>query len=239
LIISDFTNYPKDFFIPNTTILRLERVPRTSIAQSIDILSAQSIVRGYMAAIYALLHANRIAPQLMTAATSIKALKALVIGASTTGLQTAATLKKAGCHVTLCDISEELKELALSVGAEFALSQPKEKILSLLADKDIVISTASPNIEIITENDLKKSTKTCLYIDTTNYNLNIKNNPPYLQFYRNTNFERLAPLTASKLWAYNMLNLLTLILPTKNTLDLSIEYVLPMISINFGDKNQC
>lgn len=233
LIIADFTNYPKDSLIQNTRILCLEQVPRISVAQSIDILSSQSIVRGYMSAIYALYHSNRIAPEMMTAATTIKPLQALIIGASTTGLQAAITLKKAGCHVMLMDINAKAEELAHSVGASFTLQPNKKDLPEYLSTQNIIISTASNNQEIISSADIKKLKPFTILIDTTLKNINLTTPiPPNIHFYRNHHFEHLAPITASELWANNILNLLNIILPTPNTLDLTATYIKPMIKEN-------
>lgn len=224
LIIADFTD-SSAIFAPIKE-LHLELVPRTSVAQSIDILSTQSIVKGYMAALYALYHAKRIAPQLITASTTIKPIKALVIGAGTTGLETAAFLKKSGCKITVADIREEAKDLAASVGAEFTLTLSND-IPSILSDKNIIISTVNAK-DIIKEKNLSAIIPHAVVIDTTKQSINLTKTPTDFHFYRNTHFERLAPLTASDLFANNIFNLISIILPTPNNLDLSADYIKPM-----------
>ncbi len=224
LIIADFTDSHTNF--APVKELHLELVPRTSVAQPIDILSAQSIVKGYMAAIYALYHAKRIAPQLITGATTIKPIKALVIGAGTTGLETAAFLKKSGCKVTIADIREEAKNLAASVGAEFSLTSSTD-IATILSDKNIIISTVNAK-SIITDKDLSFTITHAVVIDTTKQSINLTQTPTDFHFYRNTHFERLAPLTASDLFANNILNLINIILPSPDVLDLSADYIKPL-----------
>ena len=227
LFIADFSNKYLPLF--KTKIIHLECIPRISVAQSIDILSSQSIVRGYMAALHALYHSNRLAPQITTAASSIKALQALVIGASITGLQAATILKKVGCQVTLSDISEKAKDLAISVGASFILLP--QNISELIANKNIIICSASSTAKIISSKDLFDIKKPMTLVDTTINNIKlIPPIPNFLYFYRNIYFERLAPITASDLWSNNILNLLNLICPTTKALDLSINYLQPMLN---------
>lgn len=225
LIIADFADSHTNF--APVKELHLELVPRISVAQPIDILSAQSIVKGYMAAIYALYHAKRIAPQLITGATTIKPIKALVIGAGTTGLETAAFLKKSGCKVTIADIREEAKNLAASVGAEFSLTSSTD-IATILSDKNIIISTVNAK-SIITDKDLSSTITHAVVIDTTKQSINLTQTPTDFHFCRNTHFERLAPLTASDLFANNILNLINIILPSPDVLDLSADYIKPML----------
>lgn len=226
-----FTHIPKEL-----NIIRLELVPRTSIAQSIDILSTQSTIRGYMGALYALYHSPRIAPQLMTAAASIKAANALIIGTSVAGLQAASVFKRQGCRVTIIDINEKSRELAKSVGAEFAMAANKEELNAILTDKNFILSaaaTASGNSpQIITEDQLVNLAKGAVIVDTTTQNIGIKEETienPHYHFYRNLYMERLAPQTASILWANNMYNLISLIQNKNGYVDLSLNYISPMV----------
>lgn len=235
-IAADFRNFVFTYIPKDINIIRLELVPRTSIAQSIDILSAQNTIRGYMGALYTLYHSPRIAPQLMTAAASIKAATALIIGTSVTGLQAASVFKRQGCRVTIVDINEKSKELAKSVGAEFAMADNKEELNELLQDKNFILSAAAtPNgnaPQVITEEQLNNLANNAVIVDTTLQNIGIENdikNTAHYHFYRNLYFERLAPDTASVLWANNMYNLITLITKEKNQIDLSLNYISPMV----------
>lgn len=225
LIIADFTDSSTNF--APVKELHLELVPRTSVAQSIDILSTQSIIKGYMAALYALYHAKRIAPRLITAAATIKPLNALVIGAGTTGLETAAFLKKSGCKVTIADIREAAKDLAASVGAEFTLTSSND-IAPILSDKNIIISTVNAK-NIIKKKDSSHIQPHTIVIDVAKQSINLTKTPTDFHFCRNTHFERLAPLTASDLFAHNIFNLINIILPSPDTLDLSADYIKPML----------
>ena len=235
LLVADFS-LTKNIDIPkNTQIIRLELVPRTSVAQSIDILSSQSTIRGYVGALYALYHSPIIAPQMMTAAASIKAASALVIGASITGLQAASVFKRIGCRVTILDINEQNKDLAASVGADFAQAENQQQLNSLLKDKDFIFAAVSSATNktptIIKQSQLKFISPHSVVVDTTINNITIDSSvSPYFHFHRNLYFERLTPISASELWANNMYNLLNLIITAKNTFDLSLNYIAPMLN---------
>ena len=235
LLIADFSNF--EFINTNKLpqIIRLEKVPRTSITQTIDILSSQHTVRGYMGAMYALYHSPIIAPQLTTASTSVKASSALIIGASITGLQAVTIFKKQGCKLTILDINENNKELAQSVGANFAIASSSEEIINLIKNQNFILSAASNNNiapKIIHPDFLQYLNNFSIIIDTTPNNIAILKNKEktnrYL-FYRNLQFETLCPTTASELWANNMLNLINTISKPNNQLDLSYDYISKMI----------
>ncbi|MBO5038363.1 MAG: hypothetical protein J6C85_02750 [Alphaproteobacteria bacterium] len=235
-LIADFRNFIFTYIPKDLNIIRLELVPRTSIAQSIDILSAQNTIRGYMGALYALYHSPRIAPQLMTAAASIKAATTLIIGTSVTGLQAATVFKRQGCRVTIVDINEKSKELAQSVGADFAMADNKEELTKLLTGKNFILSAAAtPNgnsPQVMTTEQLDVLANGAVVTDTTTQNIGIKDNfakNPHYHFHRNLYFERLAPDTASVLWANNMYNLISLISKENNQIDLSLNYIAPMV----------
>lgn len=235
-IAADFRNYTFIYIPKDLNIIRLELVPRTSIAQSIDILSAQNTIRGYMGALYALYHSPRIAPQLMTAAASIKAATTLIIGTSVTGLQAASVFKRQGCRVTIVDINEKSKELAQSVGADFAMAPAKEDLNNLLTDKSFILSAAAtPNgnsPQVITADQLDVTANGAVIVDTTTHNIGIDsnaNNHRHYHFYRNLYLERLAPDTASVLWANNMYNFISLIVKENDQIDLSLNYIAPMV----------
>lgn len=235
LLIADFSNFEFSNINNLPQIIRLEKVPRTSVAQSIDILSSQHTIRGYMGAMYALYHSSRIAPQLITASTSIKATSALIIGASITGLQAATIFKKQGCKVTILDINEQTKELAQSVGANFTSANTKHELIDLIKNQNFILSSASSiksSPKIINHNYLQYLENYPVIVDTTKNNIEIDKNEEktykYL-FYRNTQLETLCPTTASELWANNMLNLIKTILPNTNQLNLDINYISEML----------
>lgn len=235
LVIADFNDVDLTPYQKQAEFIRLETVPRTSVAQSIDVLSAQSTVRGYASALYALAKSPRIAPQLMTAAASIKAAKALIIGASVTGLQAAAVFKRQGCLVTILDINDKAGELAASVGAAFATAATPEELTALITDKNFILAAASSptgsSPQIIKKNLLSLLKNKAVVVDTTSNNIEMEENSkttPAFHFYRNIATERLAPLSASELWANNMYNLISLLKTETETYTDIPEYLATM-----------
>ena len=89
ILISNFSHNPSLLSKTKATIIRLEKTPRTSFYQSIDTLTSQALPRGYCASLFALLKSPQIAPLLFTPSASLHKSKALIIGASITGLETA------------------------------------------------------------------------------------------------------------------------------------------------------
>lgn len=236
LLAADFSNFEFAPVFGRAAFLRLERVARISVAQSIDILSSQNTVRGYAAAIYALGHLRRMVPQLMTAAAMVKAAQALVIGAGVTGLQAASVLKRAGCRVTILDIVEANRELAKSVGADFFVAQTPEELTGILNGKNILIAAAGgangSSSQIVSAEQLRFLARNAVIIDTTAQNIGINDNTSAIgsrRFYRNKYIERSVSLTASELWASNMYNLIELIKTPSGVPDLSLDYIASMV----------
>lgn len=101
------------------TAFSLELAPRTSRAQSLDVLSSQSNVAGYKAMMIASNLYQRFMPMLMTAAGTVKAARVLVLGAGVAGLQAIATAKRLGAVVEASDVRPAVKEQIESLGAKF------------------------------------------------------------------------------------------------------------------------
>jgi H+-translocating NAD(P) transhydrogenase subunit alpha len=101
------------------TSLALERVPRISRAQSMDILSSQATVAGYKAVLVGAGTMPRLLPMMTTAAGSLTPAKALIIGAGVAGLQAIATARRLGAVVSAFDVRPAVKEQVLSLGATF------------------------------------------------------------------------------------------------------------------------
>ncbi|MDB5980419.1 MAG: pntAA, partial [Pseudomonas sp.] len=78
------------------TAFALEAAPRTSRAQSLDVLSSQANIAGYKSVLVAAHHYPRFMPMLMTAAGTVKAARVLILGAGVAGLQAIATAKRLG-----------------------------------------------------------------------------------------------------------------------------------------------
>ncbi|MCO7526722.1 Re/Si-specific NAD(P)(+) transhydrogenase subunit alpha [Pseudomonas asiatica] len=101
------------------TAFALEAAPRTSRAQSLDVLSSQANIAGYKAVLLAAHHYPRFMPMLMTAAGTVKAARLLILGAGVAGLQAIATAKRMGAVIEASDVRPAVKEQIESLGAKF------------------------------------------------------------------------------------------------------------------------
>ncbi|WP_134608935.1 NAD(P) transhydrogenase subunit alpha, partial [Pseudomonas aeruginosa] len=101
------------------TAFALEAAPRTSRAQSLDVLSSQANIAGYKAVMLAANHYPRFMPMLMTAAGTVKAARVLILGAGDAGLQAIATAKRLGAVIEASDVRPAVKEQIESLGAKF------------------------------------------------------------------------------------------------------------------------
>ncbi|BDC45505.1 Re/Si-specific NAD(P)(+) transhydrogenase subunit alpha [Paraburkholderia terrae] len=97
----------------------LESMPRTTRAQSMDVLSSQANIAGYKAVLLAATLYQRFFPMLMTAAGTVKAARVLVLGAGVAGLQAIATAKRLGAVIEASDVRPAVKEQIESLGAKF------------------------------------------------------------------------------------------------------------------------
>jgi NAD(P) transhydrogenase subunit alpha len=101
------------------TAFAMESIPRISRAQSMDALSSQATVSGYLSVIIAAVEMPRFFPMLMTAAGTIPPAQVLVLGAGVAGLQAIATARRLGAVVTAFDVRSAVKEQIESLGARF------------------------------------------------------------------------------------------------------------------------
>lgn len=101
------------------TAFALEAAPRTSRAQSLDVLSSQANIAGYKAVMLAADHYPRFMPMLMTAAGTVKAARVLILGAGVAGLQAIATARRLGAVIEASDVRLAVKEQIESLGARF------------------------------------------------------------------------------------------------------------------------
>ncbi len=99
--------------------IAMELVPRTSRAQSMDVLSSQANIAGYRAVLEAVTHYPRFFPMMMTSAGMAKPAKLIVLGVGVAGLQAIATARRLGASVDAFDIRPEVKEQILSLGAKY------------------------------------------------------------------------------------------------------------------------
>lgn len=101
------------------TAFAMEAAPRTTRAQSLDVLSSQANLAGYKAVMLAADAYPRIYPMLMTAAGTVKAARVVILGAGVAGLQAIATAKRLGAVVEASDVRPAVKEQIESLGAKF------------------------------------------------------------------------------------------------------------------------
>lgn len=148
----------------NITVFSMDMLPRTTRAQSMDVLSSQANIAGYKAVLTAAQLYSRYFPMFMTAAGSIPPAKVLILGAGVAGLQAIATARRLGAVVEVFDTRPAVKEEVMSLGGKFVevegaadaskaggyaveqsmefLQKQKEKIAERVAKSDIIISTA-------------------------------------------------------------------------------------------------
>lgn len=154
----------KEWAAKGYTVFSLDTIPRTTRAQSMDVLSSQANIAGYKAVLLAAFTYCRYFPMFMTAAGSIPPAKVLILGAGVAGLQAIATARRLGAVVEVFDTRPAVKEEVMSLGAKFvevegaadaskaggyAVEQSedfqrkqKEKIHEHARKADIIISTA-------------------------------------------------------------------------------------------------
>ncbi|HJY63282.1 MAG TPA: NAD(P) transhydrogenase subunit alpha, partial [Ignavibacteria bacterium] len=101
------------------TSFSLETLPRTTRAQSMDVLSSQATVAGYKAVLLASSNLSKFFPMFMTAAGSITPSKVLILGAGVAGLQAISTARRLGGVVEAFDTRSAVKEEVMSLGAKF------------------------------------------------------------------------------------------------------------------------
>ncbi len=101
------------------TSFALEAAPRTTRAQSMDVLSSQANIAGYKAVMLAADKYQRFVPMLMTAAGTVKAARVVILGVGVAGLQAIATAKRLGAVIEATDVRPSVKEQVESLGAKF------------------------------------------------------------------------------------------------------------------------
>jgi NAD(P) transhydrogenase subunit alpha len=147
----------------NISVISLDAIPRISRAQSMDVLSSQANLAGYMAVIRGAGHLDKIFPLLMTAAGTVTPAKVLIFGVGVAGLQAIATAKRLGAVVEATDVRPETKEQVESLGGKFIevkgaevgseggyakeatdeyRAKQREAVNKSLAQADLVITTA-------------------------------------------------------------------------------------------------
>ncbi len=154
----------KDWAGKGFSIFSIDMLPRTTRAQSMDVLSSQANIAGYKAVLLAANLFPKYFPMFMTAAGSIPPAKILILGAGVAGLQAIATGRRLGAVIEVFDTRPAVKEEVMSLGAKFVevegaadaskaggyaveqtqefLQRQKEKIAEHVAKADIIITTA-------------------------------------------------------------------------------------------------
>lgn len=155
----------KDLAEKHFTVFSIDMIPRTTRAQSMDVLSSQANIAGYKAVLLAANTFPKYFPMFMTAAGSIPPAKLLILGAGVAGLQAIATAKRLGAVVEVFDTRPQVKEEVMSLGAKFVevegaadaskaggyaveqsedfMQRQKARIAESVAKSDIIISTAA------------------------------------------------------------------------------------------------
>jgi NAD(P) transhydrogenase subunit alpha len=104
----------------------MELMPRITRAQGMDVLSSQANLAGYRAVIDAAAEYGRALPMMMTAAGTVPAARAFIMGAGVAGLQAIATVRRLGAVVTATDVRPAAKEQVESLGAKFVAVEDEE-----------------------------------------------------------------------------------------------------------------
>ena len=155
-----------DLAAAGVSFFAMELIPRTTRAQSMDVLSSLATISGYEAVLLAAQALPKIFPMLMTAAGTITPAKVFVIGAGVAGLQAIATARRLGSVVSAYDVRPAVKDQIVSVGAKFIsldveataaedkggyakvmdeafYRRQRELMLEVVREQDVVISTAA------------------------------------------------------------------------------------------------
>ena len=172
------------------TTFSIDMIPRTTRAQSMDVLSSQANIAGYKAVLLAANMFPKYFPMFMTAAGSIPPAKVLILGAGVAGLQAIATARRLGAIVEVFDTRPAVKEEVMSLGAKFIevegaaddskaggyavaqseefLQKQKMKIAESIAKSDIITTAQVPGKRapiLITEEMLKSMKDGSVVID--------------------------------------------------------------------------
>ena len=108
------------------SIFSMELMPRTTRAQSMDVLSSQANLAGYKAVVDAASMFGQALPMMMTPAGTVPAAKAFIMGVGVAGLQAIATARRMGAQVTATDVRPATKEQVQSLGAKFVAVEDEE-----------------------------------------------------------------------------------------------------------------
>jgi NAD(P) transhydrogenase subunit alpha len=156
----------QEFAASGATLFGLELLPRITRAQGMDVLSSQATIAGYRAVLLAAMELPKIFPMLITAAGTLNAAKAFIVGAGVAGLQAIATARRLGAAVSAYDVRPAAKEQITSLGGkvvempldttasegkggyaqamdEAFYKKQQELMARVVAGSDVVITTAA------------------------------------------------------------------------------------------------
>jgi NAD(P) transhydrogenase subunit alpha len=229
----------------------MELMPRITRAQSMDVLSSQANLAGYKAVVNAAALFERAIPLMMTAAGTVPAAKAFIMGVGVAGLQAIATARRLGAIVSATDVRPATKEQVVSLGAKFIAVEDEEfrqaetqtgyakpmsqeyqkKQVALIADhlksQDIIITTAlipgRPAPRLITKAMVEGMKPGAIIVDLAaerggNCDLTKPGGTAEQNGVRIVGPLNLAgemPVSASSLYARNLLNFLELLIDKK------------------------
>jgi len=108
-----------DFAKAGVDAISLEMIPRTTLAQRMDVLSSQANLAGYSAVVVAARELGKVLPMMMTPAGTISPARFFVVGVGVAGLQAIATAKRLGARVEAFDTRPVVEEQVKSLGAKF------------------------------------------------------------------------------------------------------------------------
>jgi NAD(P) transhydrogenase subunit alpha len=109
----------KQLAVRNVRSFALEFIPRTTRAQSMDVLSSMGAISGYRSVLSGAMALPQYFPMLMTAAGTIHPAKVFIIGAGVAGLMAISTARRLGAVVEAYDTRVEVREQVESLGAKF------------------------------------------------------------------------------------------------------------------------
>jgi NAD(P) transhydrogenase subunit alpha len=154
----------KAFAEAKVSAISMEMIPRTTLAQKMDVLSSQMNIAGYFAVIKGAERLNKVLPMMMTPAGTISPCRVFVIGVGVAGLQAIATAKRLGARVEAFDTRPVVEEQVKSLGAKFVkidlgetgqtdqgyakaltpeqIELQRQGMAKICAQSDIVITTA-------------------------------------------------------------------------------------------------
>jgi NAD(P) transhydrogenase subunit alpha len=224
------------------TVFSMDAIPRTTRAQSMDVLSSQATVAGYKAVLMAADTLPKFFPMLTTAAGSIIPAKVLVVGAGVAGLQAIATARRLGAVVEAYDTRPVVKEQVESLGAKFVdipvdtsdaqtaggyakeLRKQQEVLADHAAKSDVVITTAAvpgrPAPRLISKETVERMRPGSVIVDLaaeTGGNVELTKAGETVEhngvkIMGQVNLPSTMPVHASQMYAKNIQNLLDLLI---------------------------